>query len=139
VAWTWGAYLGTEGLENGIRCKISPFSRHHISIAFTKGKLTGQYLNSVMAKQDAKWSGFDEAILCDVNGFVCEGTGENLFVVKGGRITTPPLSSSILAGITRDTVITLAREEGIPLVEANLTRDELYLADEVFLTGTAAE
>ncbi len=139
VAWSWGAYLGTEGLEKGIRCKISPFCRHHISVAFAKGKITGQYVNSVMAKQDAKLSGFDEALMCDVNGFVCEGTGENVFVVKNGRITTPPLGASILAGITRDTVMVLAREEGIPLVEANLTRDELYLADEVFLTGTAAE
>jgi branched-chain amino acid aminotransferase len=139
VAWSWGAYLGTEGLEQGIRCKLSPFSRHHINVAFAKGKLTGQYINSVMAKQDAKLSGFDEAILCDVNGYVCEGTGENIFVVRNGRITTPPISASILAGITRDTVLTLAQEEGIPLLEANITRDELYLADEVFLTGTAAE
>ena len=139
VAWSWGAYLGQEGLEKGIRCKISPYSRHHIGVAFAKGKITGQYINSVMAKQDAKLSGFDEAIMCDVNGFVCEGTGENLFVVRNGRITTPPLGASILAGITRDTVMTLAGEEKIPVVEANLTRDELYLADEVFLTGTAAE
>jgi branched-chain amino acid aminotransferase len=139
VAWTWGAYLGTEALEQGIRCKTSPFARYHIGSAFAKAKLTGQYINSVMAKQDAKWSGFDEALLSDVHGHLCEGTGENLFVVRGGRICTPPLSTAILAGITRDTIITLAREEGIPLVEADITRDELYLADEVFLTGTAAE
>ena len=139
VTWGWGAYLGAEGLKNGIRCKISPFSRHHIDAAFAKGKITGQYVNSVMAKQDAKLSVFDEALMTDVNGHVCEGTGENIFIVKKGRITTPPLGSSILAGLTRDTVINLAHEEGIPLLEAHITRDELYLADEVFLTGTAAE
>lgn len=139
VAWNWGAYLGAEGLERGIRAKISPFARHHISVSFAKGKLTGQYINSVMAKQDAKLSGFDEAILLDVNGFVSEGTGENIFIVKQGRITTPPLSGSILAGITRDTVITLAREEGLEVLEAPIARDQLYLADEAFVTGTAAE
>jgi branched-chain amino acid aminotransferase len=139
VAWAWGAYLGKDGLERGIRCKISSFARHAINVSFAKGKLNGQYINSVMAKREAKLSGFDEAILCDIHGFVSEGSGENLFIVKDGRLTTPPLSSSILAGITRDTVMTLAREEGIPLVEERITRDELYLADEVFLTGTAAE
>ena len=139
VVWKWGAYLGAEGLEKGIRCKISSFSRHHINVSFAKGKLVGQYINSVVAKQEAKLSGFDEAILTDVNGYVSEGSGENLFVVKNGVITTPPLSSSILAGITRDTVLTLAREHGIVVSEERITRDELYLADEVFLTGTAAE
>jgi branched-chain amino acid aminotransferase len=139
VAWTWGAYLGADALEQGIRCKTSPFARHHIGSGFARGKLTGQYINSVMAKQDAKWSGFDEALLSDVHGHLCEGTGENLFVVRGGRISTPALGTSVLAGITRDTIITLAREEGIGLVETDLTRDEVYLADEVFLTGTAAE
>ncbi len=139
VAWSWGAYLGQDGLEKGIRCQISAYSRHHINVAFAKGKLTGQYINSVMAKQEATKAGFDEALLLDVNGFVSEGSGENVFVVKNGTITTPPLSGSILAGITRATVIDLAREEGIPLVEAPVTRDQLFLADEVFLTGTAAE
>jgi branched-chain amino acid aminotransferase len=139
VAWSWGAYLGTEGLEKGIRCKISAYSRHHINVAFAKGKLTGQYINSVMAKQEAKMSGFDEALMLDVNGFVSEGSGENIFVVKNGILTTPPLSGSILAGITRATVIALAAEEGIPLIETPVTRDQLFLADEVFLTGTAAE
>jgi branched-chain amino acid aminotransferase len=104
-----------------------------------KGKLIGQYINSVLAKHEAKLSGFDEAILLDVNGYVSEGSGENIFVVKKGVVTTPPLASSILAGITRDTVIQLCREEGIPLREERVTRDELYLADEVFFTGTAAE
>ncbi|MFC1641233.1 branched-chain amino acid transaminase [Myxococcota bacterium] len=139
VAWGWGAYLGVEGLEKGIRCKISSYARHHINVAFTKGKITGQYINSVMAKTEAKAGGFDEALMLDVHGYVSEGSGENLFLVKNGRITTPPLASSILAGITRDTVIALAVEEGIPLTEARITRDELYLADEVFVTGTAAE
>ena len=139
VAWSWGAYLGTDGLERGIRCKISAFSRHHIKGAFAKGKLCGQYINSVMAKQEAKASGFDEAIMLDVHGYVCEGSGENVFLVKNGRVTTPPLSASILAGLTRATVLALAEEEGMPVVEAPITRDELLLADEVFLTGTAAE
>jgi branched-chain amino acid aminotransferase len=139
VGWTWGAYLGVEGLEKGIRAKISAYARHHINVSFAKGKITGQYVNSVMAKMDAKACGFDEALMLDVHGYVSEGSGENLFLVKRGRIVTPPLSSSILAGITRDTVMTLAREEGIPLDEARITRDELFLADEVFVTGTAAE
>ena len=108
-------------------------------MSFAKGKLVGQYINSVMAKQEAKLEGFDEAILTDVNGYVSEGSGENLFIVKNGVVTTPPLCASILGGITRDTVITLAKEEGIPLREEFITRDELYIADEVFFTGTAAE
>lgn len=139
VAWKWGAYLGKEGLEKGIRCRVSSFRRHHIDVSFAKGKLIGQYINSVVAKQEAVACGYDEAILLDVNGFVSEGSGENIFCVKHGKLITPPLSGSILAGITRDTVITLAREEGIPIVEHPITRDELYVADEVFLTGTAAE
>ncbi|MBX3128976.1 MAG: branched-chain amino acid transaminase [Polyangiaceae bacterium] len=139
IAWKWGAYLGAEALDRGIRCKVSSFSRHHINVAFAKGKLVGQYINSVMAKQEAKLDGFDEAILTDVNGYVSEGSGENVFIVKKGVLTTPPLSASILAGITRETIITLAREEGLTVKEEYITRDELYLADEVFLTGTAAE
>ncbi len=139
ITWKWGAYLGAEALEKGIRCKVSSFSRHHINVSFTKGKLVGQYINSVMAKQEAKLDGFDEAILTDVNGYVSEGSGENIFIVKDGKITTPPLSASILAGITRETVMILAQEEGIPVREGYITRDELYLADEVFFTGTAAE
>jgi len=139
VAWRWGAYLGNDALEQGIRGKISSFQRHHINVSLAKGKLIGQYINSVLAKHEAKLSGFDEAILLDVNGYVSEGSGENIFVVKKGVVTTPPLASSILAGITRDTVITLCREEGIPICEERVTRDQLYLADEVFFTGTAAE
>ncbi|MEZ4223569.1 MAG: branched-chain amino acid transaminase [Polyangiaceae bacterium] len=139
ITWKWGAYLGADALDKGIRCKVSSFSRHHINVSFAKGKLVGQYINSVMAKQEAKLDGFDEAILTDVNGYVSEGSGENIFIVKKGAITTPPLSASILAGITRDTIITLAREAGITVREEYVTRDELYLADEVFFTGTAAE
>ncbi len=139
MAWKWGAYLGADALEKGIRCAISSFARHHINVSFAKGKLVGQYINSVLAKQEAKLAGFDEAILTDVNGYVSEGSGENIFIVKRGVLTTPPLSGSILAGITRDTLITLALEEGLGVREEFITRDELYLADEVFLSGTAAE
>ncbi len=139
VAWSWGAYLGADGLQNGIRCKTSSFARQHQRAGFPRGKLTGHYINSVMAKQEARLAGFDEALLTDVDGHVCEGSGENLFVVKDGRLMTPPLSSAILAGVTRDTVLTLAREHGIQVEERDLLRDDIYLADEIFLTGTAAE
>jgi branched-chain amino acid aminotransferase len=139
IAWKWGVYLGEEGITKGIRCKISSFARHHINISLAKAKITGQYSNSILAKREAKLAGYDEAILLDASGYVSEGSGENLFLVKRGALLTPDLSSSILEGITRDTVIRLAREEGIPLVEGRITRDQLWLADEVFLTGTAAE
>lgn len=139
IAWRWGAYLGADALAQGIRAKISSFQRHHINVSFAKGKIMGQYTNSVMAKREAKFGGYDEAILLDTQGYVSEGSGENLFMVKKGKLITPPLSSSILAGITRDTVITLAREEGLTVAEDRITRDELYLADEVFFSGTAAE
>lgn len=139
VAWKWGAYLGEEALRNGIRTKISSFARHHINIGLAKAKMMGQYTNSVLAKREAKFAGYDEAILLDTNGFVSEGSGENIFVVKKGVLMTPDLSSSILEGITRDTILTLAREEGIPVHECRITRDQLWLADEVFFTGTAAE
>ncbi len=139
IAWKWGAYLGEEALKSGIRCKISSFARHHINVSLAKAKMTGQYTNSVLAKREAKFGGYDEAILLDANGFVSEGSGENIFVVKKGVLHTPDLSCSILEGITRDTVLTLAREEGIPVHEGRITRDQLWLADEVFFTGTAAE
>jgi branched-chain amino acid aminotransferase len=139
IAWKWGSYLGDEALANGIRCKISSFARHHVNISLAKGKITGQYTNSVLAKREAKMGGYDEAIMLDAQGYVSEGSGENLFVVKHGVLITPDLSSSILEGITRDTVLTLAREEGIPVHETRLTRDQLWLADEAFFTGTAAE
>jgi branched-chain amino acid aminotransferase len=139
IAWKWGAYLGDEALKNGIRCKVSSFQRHHISVSLAKAKMMGQYTNSVLAKREAKLAGYDEAILLDTNGYVSEGSGENIFVIKKGVIYTPDLASSILEGITRDSVITLAREEGLPVVETRITRDQLWLADEVFFTGTAAE
>jgi branched-chain amino acid aminotransferase len=139
VAWRWGAYLGSDALSAGIRVKISSWARHHIAVSLAKAKTMGQYTNSVLAKSEAKLAGYDEAVLLDTQGYVSEGSGENIFIVKKGRLLTPPLSSSILAGITRDTVLTLAREEGIVVQEDRITRDELYLADEVFFTGTAAE
>ena len=139
IAWKWGAYLGEEALKSGIRCKISSFARHHINVSLAKAKMMGQYTNSVLAKREAKLGGYDEAILLDSNGFVSEGSGENIFLVKKGQLLTPDLSSSILEGITRETVITLAREMGLTVQEGRVTRDQLWLADEVFFTGTAAE
>ncbi len=139
IAWRWGAYLGAGALDDGVRTKISAWVRHHPSIALAKGKIMGQYTNSILAKREAKIVGYDEAILMDVNGNICEGSGENLFIVKRGKLITPPLSASILGGITRETIIELAREEGIPVRENLITRDQLYLADEAFFTGTAVE
>jgi branched-chain amino acid aminotransferase len=139
VAWKWGTYLGEDALKNGIRAKISSFARLHVNVSLAKAKISGQYTNSVIAKREAKFGGYDEAILLDANGYVSEGSGENIFVVRKGVIHTPDLSCSILEGITRDSVITLAREMGMPVVEDRLTRDQLWLADEVFFTGTAAE
>jgi branched-chain amino acid aminotransferase len=139
IAWKWGAYLGEEALKKGIRCKISSFSRHHINVSLAKGKIMGQYTNSVLAKREAKNAGYDEAILLDPHGYVSEGSGENIFIVKRGVLHTPDLSSSILEGITRDTILTLARESGVPVNEGRITRDQLWLADEAFFTGTAAE
>jgi branched-chain amino acid aminotransferase len=139
AAWKWGAYLGEEALKKGIRCKISSFARHHVNVSLAKAKMMGQYTNSVLAKREAKLGGYDEAILLDTQGYVSEGSGENIFVVKKGVLLTPDLSSSILEGVTRDTIIKLAREEGIPVEEGRITRDQLWLADEAFFTGTAAE
>jgi branched-chain amino acid aminotransferase len=139
IAWRWGAYLGDEALKNGIRAKIGSFARHHINVSLAKAKMNGQYTNSVLAKREAKLGGYDEAILLDAQGYVSEGSGENIFIVRKGILYTPDLSCSILEGVTRDTVITLAREMGITVVECRITRDQLWLADEVFLTGTAAE
>lgn len=138
AAWRWGTYLGEEGLTKGIRVKVSSFTRHHVNVAMTRAKISGYYVNSILAKREVKLDGYDEAILLDPEGYVAEGTGENVFVVKHGVITTTPLTS-ILEGITRDSIMTLARERHLPVVEERLTRDALYVADEVFLTGTAAE
>jgi branched-chain amino acid aminotransferase len=139
AVFQWGAYLGEEGLKSGIRAKVSSFTRGAVNSAMSKGKITGQYVNSVLAKREAMKAGYAEAILLDAQGHVAEATGENLFMVRRGVLYTPPLSSPILDGITRDTVLTLAREAGIETIERTFARDELYLADEVFLCGTAAE
>ncbi len=138
ITWPWGAYLGTEGLTNGIRVKISTFTRHHINVMMTKAKICGNYVNSILARVEAAREGYDEAILLDPQGYVSEASGENIFIVKNGCLKTPPLSS-ILPGITRDTIITLAREMEIGVIEQAFSRDELYIADEAFFTGTAAE
>ncbi len=139
VSWKWGAYLGDRGVSGGVRCKISSLTRPDPGSSFPRGKIIGQYVTNVVAKNDAVREGYDEALMLDSRGYVCEGTGENLFVVNDYRLSTPPLSSSILPGITRDTVLTLAREEGYQIEERLLTRDDVYLAEECFLTGTAAE
>jgi branched-chain amino acid aminotransferase len=138
AAWEWGAYLGKENLEKGIRAQISSFTRHHINVAMCKAKATGHYINSVLALQEAVASGFDEAILLDAQGYVTEGTGENIFIVKHGEIATPQLTSC-LNGVTRNTVIQLLKDMGHSVNERPVTRDELYIADEIFFTGTAAE
>ena len=138
IAWAWGKYLGEEGMERGIRAKISTFSRHHVNAKMTKGKTCGDYVNSILAKREALLDGYDEAILLDATGLVAEASGENLFVVRDGEIKTPPLAN-VLEGITRSSVIELARDKGMSVSEVPITRDELYVADEVFLTGTAAE
>ncbi len=137
-AWTWGAYLGEDGLKNGIRVKIASYSRHHINVTMTKAKVCGAYINSILAKSEAIRDGYDEAILLDVNGNVAEGSGENIFIVRKGILKTPPLSA-VLEGITRDTVLQFAKKEGMEVKEEQFPRDELYTSDEAFFTGTAAE
>ncbi|OOG23003.1 branched chain amino acid aminotransferase [Thioalkalivibrio denitrificans] len=138
AAWEWGAYLGAENLERGIRIKTSSFNRHHVNITMCKAKANGNYMNSMMALQEALSCGYDEALLLDVEGYVSEGSGENFFMVCDGVIYTPELTSA-LDGITRKTILTLAAEEGIEVREKRITRDEVYVADEAFFTGTAAE
>lgn len=139
AAWAWGPYLGKEALDEGVRVCFSNFPRMSVGANLEKAKIVGQYVNSVLAKRDAKRNGYAEAILLDLQGYVTEGTGENLFVVRKGKLFTPPRGASILAGITRDTVITLARELGLSVEEAMLTRSEVFFADEIFFSGTAAE
>jgi branched-chain amino acid aminotransferase len=139
AAWPWSAYLGEEGLKNGIRAKISSFTRLHVNVNMVRAKVTGQYVNSFLATREAALGGYQEAILLDTEGYVAEGAGENIYMVKDGVLTTPPLSSAVLAGITRDSVLRIARDLGIPVREDRFTRDTMYLADEVFMTGTAAE
>ena len=138
AAWPWGRYMGEEAMERGIRVKTSSFTRHHVNISMCKAKANGHYINSMLALHEALSCGYDEALMLDAEGFVAEGTGENVFIVRDGVLHTPELTSA-LDGITRDTIITLAREQGIPVVERRITRDEVYIADEAFFTGTAAE
>lgn len=138
AVWPWGAYLGEDGLAKGIRVKTSSFTRHHVNVSMVRAKASGWYVNSILANQEAVTDGYDEALLLDVDGYVSEGSGENFFLINNGKIYTPDLASC-LDGITRDTVITLARDFGIPVIEKRITRDEVYTCDEAFFTGTAAE
>ncbi|MDH5387047.1 MAG: branched-chain amino acid transaminase [Gammaproteobacteria bacterium] len=138
AAWQWGAYLGKEALEKGIRIRTSSFTRHHVNISMCKAKANGHYINSMLALQEALSCGYDEAMLLDNEGYVAEGSGENIFVVRDGVIYTPDLTSA-LNGITRSTLFELASSQGIEIREKRITRDEVYIADEVFFTGTAAE
>jgi len=139
AAWPWGAYLGEDGLEKCIRVKTSSFTRHHVNIHMTGAKACANYLNSILANQEATHDGYDEALLLDPQGYVAEGSGENVFIVVNGELHTPDLSSGALRGITRETIIGLAREAGISVIERRVTRDEVYCAEEAFFTGTAAE
>ena len=138
AAWSWGTYLGPEALENGIRVKTSSFTRHHVNINMCRAKSVTTYANSILANQEVALNGYDEALLLDVEGYVAEGSGENIFVVKQGKLYTPDLTSC-LEGIPRASIIELAAELGIPVIEKRITRDEIYCADEAFFTGTAAE
>jgi len=138
AAWSWGAYMGQEAIEKGINVKTSSFSRHHVNSTMCKAKANGNYMNSILAHQEATNDGYHEALLLDTQGYVTEGCGENIFIVKKGKLYTPTLTSA-LDGITRDSVITIAHDEGLEVIEKNITRDEVYTADEAFFTGTAAE
>ncbi len=138
AVWPWGAYLGDEGIEKGIRIKVSSYTRHHVNSAMTRAKVCGYYVNSQIAKKEAIACGFDEALLLDPEGYVSEASGENIFIVRDGRLKTTPLTS-ILEGITRNSIMEIARDNKIPVVEERFTRDEIYIADEAFFTGTAAE
>ena len=138
AAWEWGSYLGAENMEKGIRIKTSSYTRHHVNITMCKAKASGNYINSMLALNEALTSGYDEAMLLDDHGFVAEGSGENIFIVRDGVLYTPDTSSA-LEGITRDTLMELAADEGLTVREKRISRDEVYLADEAFFTGTAAE
>src|SRR5690606_24204201 len=138
AAWSWGAYLGAENMERGIRVKTSSFTRHHVNVTMCRAKSNGNYMNSMMALKEVTRAGYDEALLLDANGFVTEGSGENFFMVRDGVLYTPELTSA-LEGITRDTVMRLAHDIGLKVVEKRITRDEVYICDEAFFTGTAAE
>lgn len=138
VVWPWGSYLGDEGVRHGIRVKTSSFQRFAVNALMTKAKVVGHYVNSILASREVRRSGYDEALMLDADGFVAECSGENIFIVKNGRVKTSPLTS-VLPGITRDTVMTLLEDQGVAWREDRFTRDEVYIADEAFLTGTAAE
>jgi branched-chain amino acid aminotransferase len=138
AAWEWGAYLGEDNMRHGIRIRVSSFTRHHVNITMCRAKANGNYMNSMMALQEALRDGYDEALLLDASGYVMEGSGENIFLVRDGILYTPDLTSA-LDGVTRRTVIALAEELGIRVIEKRITRDEVYIADEAFFTGTAAE
>ncbi len=138
AVWSWGAYLGEEALSKGIRVKTSSFTRHHVNVMMTKAKICGNYVNSVLAKMEAVADGYDEALMLDVDGYVAEASGENFFIIRDSKIKTPPLGP-VLPGITRDCIITLAKDMGYKVIEQRFTRDEVYMADEAFFTGTAAE
>jgi len=138
AAWEWGTYLGDDALEKGIRIHTSSFTRHHVNVTMCRAKANGNYINSIMALQEAQANGYDEALLLDVDGFVAEGSGENIFIVHNGVLYTPELTSA-LEGITRDTILKLAADENLKVVEKRITRDEVYVADEAFFTGSAAE
>ena len=139
AAWAWGAYLGEEGLKRGIRVKTSSYTRHHVNITMTQAKAVSNYTNSILANMEALDDGYDEALLLDASGFVSEGAGENMFVVKDGVVYTPDLSAGALNGITRNTIFHICKDLGIELVQKRITRDEVYISDEAFFTGTAAE
>ena len=139
AAWAWGAYLGEEGLAKGIRVKTSSYTRHHVNITMTQAKAVSNYTNSILANMEATEDGYDEAMLLDASGFVSEGAGENLFIIKKGVVYTPDLSAGALNGITRDTIFAICQDLGLKLVEKRITRDEVYICDEAFFTGTAAE
>ena len=139
AAWPWGAYLGEEGLKRGIRVKTSSYTRHHVNISMTQAKAVSNYTNSILANLEATEDGYDEALLLDPSGFVSEGAGENIFVIRNGAVCTPDLSVGALNGITRNTVFAICKDLGLELVEKRITRDEVYIADEAFFTGTAAE
>jgi branched-chain amino acid aminotransferase len=138
AAWHWGAYLGDESIERGIRVRTSSYARHHVNVSMCRAKANGHYINSMLALSEATADGYDEALLLDVDGYAAEGSGENLFVVRDGTLYTPELTSA-LNGITRDTILHFAQEIDVPVVEKRITRDEVYIADEAFFTGTAAE
>jgi len=138
AVWPWGAYLGDEGIRDGIRVRTSSFQRYHVNTLMTKAKAVGHYVNSILASMEARVGGYDESLMLDVDGYAAEGCGENLFIVRDGKVKTPPIAT-VLEGVTRSVAIRLLRERGVEIVEERFTRDEIYIADEAFFTGTAAE